>query len=75
MACNPVNQLTYKIDFEASTSLRNYISELELECSTDAQVKWSGSFHFIGVIVSLVFWIKSTDMFGRKTIVLIGATL
>jgi MFS family permease len=73
VACNPVNLIEYKIDYDTSNSLQNYISKLSLECGSESHIKFSGSMYFIGTVFSLLFWIWSTDFFGRKEIVMIGA--
>lgn len=67
--------MEYKIDYESSVSLQNYISKLSLECSSESHIKFSGSMYFIGTVISIVLWIWSTDFFGRKEIVMIGAAI
>ena len=65
----------YKIDHDSDDTLENYITEMGLECSSQARILGIGSFYFVGVLASIIIWIKCSDFWGRKPIVALGSSL
>lgn len=67
--------MNHLIDFENSKTLKNFITDIGLECHTNLSIKLIGSFYFIGVLFSIILWIKCTDYLGRKNIIALGSLI
>lgn len=63
------------IDYDNSWTLKNFITDIGLECESKTKIKLIGSFYFIGVLVSIILWIKCTDFLGRKNIIALGSMI
>ena len=57
-----------KINWENSTSLHNWIEQLDLACKKDSTVAWIGSIIFLGWMLASVVIPPLSDRLGRKWI-------
>ena len=69
------NGLTrYRIDDDIS--LTNFVTNTAgLECAEEGNIMMIGTYFFFGVFLSFILWIKCTDMWSRKPIILLGSAI
>ncbi|CDW86242.1 solute carrier family 22 member 4 [Stylonychia lemnae] len=74
-ACENKDQgnFRYRIEQFGDTSLQNYVVNLGLECDSPNKLRLIGSFYFIGVILSIIIWMKQSEYFGKKQLILYGS--
>ena len=63
--------VTAAIDWEAKTSLHNWVEKLDLACKSKQAVGFIGSAYFIGVMISMLTLPRLSDLYGRKWIILL----
>ena len=65
-----------RIDFTNDQTIVNFITDIEgFECATKFSQKLIGCFFFLGMMLSIYIWIKCTDYFGRKNIIILGSII
>lgn len=59
------------------TAIHNFVTTVAggLECAEDSELAGVGTFFFLGVFFSFLLWIKCTDAWGRKPIIILGSLL
>lgn len=74
LACQATQHGLTRYRIDDDNSLTNLITETPgLECRDD--VMSIGSYFFFGVFLSFILWVKCTDMWSRKPIVILGSSL
>lgn len=64
------------MDWTSQSSLRNWITRLNLDCSGDALViSLFGSYEFFGQLVACIVFPPLADLFGRRAFTYIGMGL
>ena len=56
-------------------TLENLVTRSGLECESDTAIAHIGTYFFFGVFCSFMVWIKCTDMWARKPIIILGSVL
>lgn len=70
-ACNS----KYSIDYESDLTITNIVTESHLECASESSLAMTGTYFMLGVFLSFVMWIKCSDLWARKPIILLGSLL
>jgi MFS family permease len=60
--------LFHRVDWNDEGSLHNLFEQLDLACSSKAQVGFIGSSLFIGWVLSSLIMPRCADIFGRKPV-------
>lgn len=60
------SSISYSIDWSSSTSLHNWVEQLDLTCADPDDVGFIGSSYFIGVMISVLILPRLSDIAGRK---------
>ena len=63
--CNDSN-ISETIDWDAETSLHNWVEQLDLTCKSNSEIGLIGSSYFIGIMVSVFVLPRLSDLYGRK---------
>jgi hypothetical protein len=56
----------YRIDMENDLTIENLVTRGELECTRVSSLALIGSYYFLGIVLSFLIWIKTSDNWGRK---------
>ena len=73
-ACN--TDLTVSYFFDTDEGRSNFITEIpELLCYSDAQIGLQGTSYFAGYMVGSLVWMRLTDFWGRKWMIMGGLIL
>jgi MFS family permease len=77
LACQAIDHglVEYMIDYDSDLTINNIVTRSNLVCSKDGSLALIGTYYFLGVFFSFLMWIKCTDLWGRKPIVLLGSGL
>ena len=65
----------WKPDFEQKNSFHNWIEELDLYCSPQAEVGLLGTMLFAGILTAMIFVIPLSDKYGRRPLLIVNAVL
>ena len=68
---NPKEEMQWRINWESSRSIINWVDEMNLLCATKFQIGLFGSIYFMGFAISGVF-LKLSDHFGRRVVIQVG---
>ena len=55
-----------KYDYDAPTSLHNWVEKLDLACLPSEKIGYIGSAYFVGVLASVLVIPRLADIYGRK---------
>lgn len=69
--CNDSN-LEWVIDYSSPESLHNWVEPLNLVCRSHFEIALLGSTYFVGWMATLVVFSRIADLYGRKTIFIVG---
>ena len=73
-ACD--SSLTASYFFDTKEGRTNFITEVpELLCYSDAEIGLQGTTYFIGFTLGSLLWMRLTDLWGRKRMILGGLLL
>ena len=64
--------ISYEIDWSNPYSLHNWVEKLDLVCSPEWKVGMIGSIYFVGLVFTLIWVPRLSDMYGRKFIFMVG---
>ena len=62
--------IKFKVDWSSKTSLRNWIVDMDLHCTSKAQIGLIGAMIFIGWALGATFLPRLSDIYGRKPVYL-----
>mmetsp|Transcript_13266 Transcript_13266/g.18070 ORF Transcript_13266/g.18070 Transcript_13266/m.18070 type:complete len:164 (-) Transcript_13266:187-678(-) len=62
--------IEHTINWDASTSLHNWVVPLDLTCKSHEAVGFIGSIYFIGLMISAFTLPRLADLYGRKWVIL-----
>ena len=54
------------IDYSSSKTIKNWKTDLNLVCEEGSKIGMIGSFYFIGFVISLLFIVRLSDIYGKK---------
>lgn len=60
---------------ESDLTIENLVTRGGFECEKASSLGLMGTYYFLGIVLSFLIWIKSSDTWGRKPIVLLGSIL
>ena len=55
-----------EVNWNADRSLHNWVEQLDLACKSDTAVGLIGSTYFYGILISVTFLPRISDLYGRK---------
>ena len=64
VAC--ANEQTWRIDYNSHKTIQNWKTELNLVCEEGGKIGMIGSCYFLGFVISLLFIVRLSDIYGRK---------
>ena len=59
-------EILWKYDYNAPTSLHNWVEKLDLACLPSENIGYIGSAYFVGVLISVLVIPRIADIYGRK---------
>eukprot|EP00347_Sterkiella_histriomuscorum_P011630 403371714 len=65
----------WRPDFSASTSIHNWVEQLDLFCRPQSDIGFLGTSLFAGILFSMIFVIPMSDRYGRKPMLVLNAIL
>lgn len=71
MKGSPREDIDWRIDWDSSRSIKNWVDEMGLMCAPSLEIGLFGSIYFLGMALSGVF-LKFSDHYGRKRIIQLG---
>ena len=60
---------------ESDLTIENLVTRCGFECEKASSLGLMGTYYFLGIVLSFLIWIKSSDTWGRKPIVLLGSII
>ena len=57
---------SWRIDWSRETTVKNWIVELDMHCSSNYAIGLFGSVYFIGYLASCFIFLPMADVYGRK---------
>ena len=64
--CDPVHEVSWKVDWDADESLHNWISKYGLDCASGLKISSFGMLFFSGWTTGSFFLPRQADFRGRK---------
>jgi len=62
--------IEHTINWDASTSLHNWVEPLDLTCKSKEAIGFIGSIYFVGLMISAFTLPRLADLYGRRRVVL-----
>ena len=69
------NHLKWEINWEAPTSLHNWVEDFNLLCESRYRIGLLGSINFVTLLLGLVSISRIADLKGRKSLFIVGMVL
>ena len=73
--CDDPTVVSYEPNMDLDDSYHNWSEKLDLVCATPSQIGFVGSSIFIGWMITLTFVPRLADLYGRKVVMVIGASV
>ena len=54
------------INWNSDRSLYNWVQKLDLSCKTDTEIGLIGAMYFVGILCSVLTFMRLSDIYGRK---------
>ena len=70
--CADTTPFSWEIDWTSGQSLNNWVSKFDLTCSSDLSQALPGMGYFLGMALTTTWLPALSDIYGRRTIFLIG---
>ena len=64
------DNITATVNWDANTSLHNWVEPLDLTCKSKEAIGFIGSIYFIGLMISALILPRLADIYGRRWIIL-----
>lgn len=58
---------------ESELTIENLVTRGDFECEKPSSLGLIGTYYFLGIVLSFLAWIKISDTWGRKPIVIFGS--
>ena len=63
--CNDLNVISYEPNMALSDSYDNWVDRFDLTCASKSKIGLIGSAYFMGLICTMVFIPRISDLYGR----------
>ena len=70
-----IEGIEHRVNYTDITSLNNWMLQMDLVCSSGAQIGLIGSMQFVGWAIASCFLPRISDLYGRKNVFLFSMAL